>query len=189
MNNSLTALTVLLSCFVINAKAGSILDGLTVHAIWFDPCLSCVYKDAGTAVVGAGLEFPSSDWVGNTAMRIDLSDTANTITFDGADNGACCQFLSDSFNGFDISVVSPFAGFTGVTVESSSAAWAGLDPSRLSFDATDIYLNMEGLITGPPSEIVLGYSAAGVAPEPGTLGLLGVSLAGLLVAVRRRASC
>jgi hypothetical protein len=75
---------------------------------------------------------------------------------------------------------------TGVSISSSSNL-SGFDASRLSFDADNVYANLQGLNFRPDTRLVLDVTFAPVvsaAPEPSPFALLALSL-GFGLALRR----
>jgi hypothetical protein len=164
----LAGVAILFTCSGINARADSALSGLTVSANWNYPQLGTVYEHSNpsSAVVGPSDAFFVFGPF-NRAMDITVSASTSTITLDGENNGGdggCCPYDTKPFNGFVISVGNPPPGFAFTSVQIQSVNWAGQSP-QISFDATDIYVNMEGMKQiGPGSQIVLNYIFAKIVP-------------------------
>ena len=165
----LAGVAILFTCSGINAWAASALSGLTVSADWNGLQLGTVYEHStpSSAVVGPSDAFFVFGPF-NTAMDINVSASSNTVTLLGEYNdcsGTCNGGPFDSspgvtFNGFVISVVNPPPGSAFTSVQIQSINWNNESPQVL-FDATDIYVNMQGLDQiGPGSQIVLNYTFA-----------------------------
>ena len=188
MTKVLASAAILLAYSGINARAHSILSGVTVSANWNFPMIGTLYEGSTppSAVVGpSDALFVFGPF--NTAMDIDVSATTDIITLDGENNGADGGFyLSGTFNGFVISVLNPSPGFAFTGVGIQSINWDNQTPP-ISFDPTDIYVNMQGLTQiGPGSDIVLSYTASTATPEPGSILLLGSGALGLAGVLRRK---
>jgi len=107
-----------------------------------------------------------------------LTVNDSTILLD-AHCGDGCSWAGNAFNGPVISDLSN-SPITDVSIDASST-YAGFDASRLTFDGSHVYMNLQGL----DANGILQLDLTSV-PEPGTLGLLGVSLFGLGFGARRR---
>ena len=166
---TILVLLVAVTALPSHAQAGSALSGLTVNANWDYPTLSNPYEGSSPSSAVVGPSDASFVFAPNTAMNIGVSASSNTITLDGEYNGCggtCNGGPYDNsggvtFNGFVISVVNPPPGYAFNSVQIQSINW-GIQVPQISFDATHIYVNMEGLAQiGPGSQIVLNYNFAG----------------------------
>ena len=157
--------------------------GNQVGAQTLMPTIGTVSQDLGTAIVGAGIEFPlsviSSDLTDNQ-IHIFVSANTPTATF-----GAASFF---GFRFYDAGGTVP--DITGLSINGSTNL-AGLDASRLTFDTNNIFINLQGLTfqgptsTQPLTNLLLDVQFAAV-PEPSTMTLLGCGLALGMIKMRRR---
>jgi hypothetical protein len=155
------------------AAHASGLDGTTVGLTGYYPTMTTVFSDAGTAVVGPGVEFDQNALAGYP-LSFDLSSNQIVIT-----SYVDSSFAVSSFNGF---------GFTFSTVIPNGAsvdASSGFDPVAISFVGNELYLNYQGdpVSTGETSVIDLTFGTG--VPEPASWSLM-VGGFGVLGALARR---
>jgi len=171
-------------CVLLAAAGGAqaaLLDGQTVSFTYFFPDASTVYSSPanGNYVVGAGVEIPNGICCGFEGA-LDLSDT--NILADFHDSSS---YTVSAFNGFRISdVFSTIAPFTGVSINAATNM-GGLDASRISFDADNIWVNWQGLLFDSQTIVSLDING-GTVPEPATLALVSLGLVGIGAQRRRR---
>ena len=172
-NIYLALLAVLLSPMAANAD----FIGHTIEGQWLFSTITSDYASPFSAIVGAGVEFPTgSDGITGDSYDIE----ATRITMTQADGG----FSSGAFNGVRFSdILGTIDDIVGVTINVALTAYAGFDASRISFDANNIWFNVESL--GAPGVLVVDVAFASV-PEPGTLALLGLGLAGMGMTRRKK---
>lgn len=166
MRNLTVRSLVLIAALVAGAtalQAQSSLTGDSVSLTWNYPNIGTVYETPSPAAVVVGSVVPT--WTAaelganspyNTAMQVNVA--ATTITFDGENNygGANGYFTSDSgvsFNGYVISDQKEH--IVSVTIDSASGAWSGFPSSRITADTGHIFVDFEGLASGPGNELVL----------------------------------
>ena len=147
----------------------AVLGGDSINASHYFPDLSTVNFDMGTQTAPAVF-----DYFGIYTLTVNDS----TILLD-AHCGDGCTWSGATFNGPVISDLSN-SPITDVTIDAASS-YAGFDVSRLAFDGSHVYMNLQGLDANGFLQLDLTS-----VPEPGTLGLLGVSLFGLGFGARRR---
>ena len=163
------------------ASAGFI--GLSIGVQTQFPTQGSVCCGSGVAVVGAGIEFPtgsfpsynSNAFVDVSDLQIDYGQTAST------------SYASAAFNGlrfYDaLSAISPIIG---VSINGATNL-AGFDLSRVSFDADNIYINMQGLAPAGAHLVRLDVQFSSTAvPESSTILLFGSGLAMIAVPAWRR---
>lgn len=169
--------TIALLSTTLSAQA-ALLDGKTIKSEYLYPNTSTVngWYGSGTYVVGAGVEA--------NAMNIatDYSDTNIMIDFNFSG-----QWSDATFNGFHFfDVNNTIDDFTSVSLNSLSNM-TGLSQSAISFDANNIWLNWQDLnfSTSTVVSIDIGAAQSNV-PEPDSIALLGLGVAGLALARRRK---
>jgi PEP-CTERM motif len=133
------------------------------------------YNAAGQVLVDGGTQnVPAfyANWFSGTAT---ITNTDILYSTDASFAGGL------GFNGF---VINEVAGdpFTGASLVSST--FPGFDASRVSFDASHVYADYEGLMG--IGTVDIAFTTARTVPEPSSLVLLGMGAAGLAVCEWRR---
>lgn len=147
------------------------------------------YPSSGTAY-GSAVFTPTDFVVGSqvetiglvegvTSITIDIAATSLRITFSTGLDGPTWGAVA--FNG--VVLTSPTAlDVAGGTVEATSTL-SGFDNRRVQVTGTQILLNWQGLAYTNGTTLDLAFTPI---PEPMSLGLLGLALAGLTLQRRRR---
>lgn len=150
------------------AQAGML--GSTVSVDFFYPDTSSLYCSNGSAVVGGGVEYPSS-CSGFAPVAIDISDTWISVDTGGS------SWSPGSFNGIHLTVLS------GPGIMSASYAGGTMGYTGLTVDSGSLWLNFAGVSPGGEAHFLIA-----TVPEPGTYALMGLGLLGVAAIARRRRS-
>jgi PEP-CTERM motif len=160
--------------------------GNTLLIEWYFPDLGTVIATENP-VVGGGIEF-----VGRFGgPDIDVADT--TIQFTGAVSGS---FSPASFNGFVFTdSLNSIDDILGVSIQSQTG-YTDFDAADISFTANSISVNFQGATSidgADGNQVTLSVRFAdgnggngGQVPEPATLALLSIGIAGLAFMRRRK---
>ena len=126
----------------VNAVSDDGFEGKPVDVTYIFPTSSEVYFVEGNdVIVGDGVEVPASS-THNGYGSVDVSDDRVLITFEW---NRARTWTDSSFNGHRISDASGnVSDIVGVDIVQNGNN-AGLDDSRITFDADNIYINWHGL--------------------------------------------
>ena len=161
-----------------SATAAPLLQGHQIRVDYLFPDAGSVYNTRDVTV-GSGVE--TSFFTGQTTFDVDLADSQvalNNFRF-------ASTFTPSSFNGLRFyDYTGTIDAFTGFSIASTNMI--GLDSSRLSFDANNLYVNWQGLNFDTNTFVNLDVNgASSPVPEPATMTLFGMGAFGLIARYRR----
>jgi hypothetical protein len=165
----------LLLLFVLSGiPAFADLNGANVTVNYLYPEINDIYQVLGSGVVTPGgftvNSFGQHDFTTFPSDLVLTNVAGEDINFTGAD-----------FNGYGLVVDSGGTAITGVTIGFNNIS--GFDLTRVTFDATDVWVNLQGLTTTPGQDLQLDLQFA---PEPGSIALLGTGLVAAFGVARRK---
>ena len=167
-----------LSLFLTAMPAFADLNGATVTVNYLYPEQNDIYEVLGMGTVTSG------GFTVNSFGQHDFTVYPDEITLTNV-SGEDIQFTTADFNGYGLVVDSGGTPITGVTIAYNDIA--GFDASRITFDGTDVWLNLEGLTTTPGLDLQLDLQfASGTTPEPSSITLFGLGVLSLAGVARRK---
>jgi hypothetical protein len=165
----------LLLLFVLSGvPAFADLDGANVTVNYLYPEINNIYQVLGTGDVSSG------GFTVNSFGQHDFTVFPNDLVLTNV-AGQDINFTSADFNGYGLVVNSGGTAITGVSIAFNNIS--GFDLSRVTFDATDVWINLQGLTTSPGEALDLNLQFV---PEPGSIALLGSGLIAAFGVVRRK---
>lgn len=174
----------LLGLLLVATPASAAMIGVTIEATALFPDLAAPTTTAGPvdAVVGPGIEFTDGQFTPFFGPSFDFDDATITITTTAVNHSG------GSFNGYRFfDVLGGLPNISALSIISDTSGFFSAAPSRLSFDANNIFINFQDLSFNGDEVVVLGVQtqdAGAPVPEPATLTLLGTGL--VLAGARRR---
>ena len=167
--------TVALASALSVPASATVLLGKSIGIQYIYPDISAMEQDLGSNLVGTDGPTPFDPY-----FKFSFTDTtATTSNFQFA-----AAWGSAPFNGFRLyDVNGTIAAFTSVTINPSSNL-LGLDASRITFDANNIYVNWDGLSVSASTFVTLNIS--GAVPEPASWALMIAGFGMVGFAARRR---
>ena len=163
---------------LVPSLASAQLTGHTLGAQWLSPDLATIVQTRPPAVVGPGIEFTLV-----AQAEGDFSDAQ--LLFRGIPGTGPIAWLPATFSGprfYDVGGTVP--DFVSVTLNPATNL-PGFDLSRVTWNADEVFLNVQGLVQLPGEVVVLDFEFAAV-PEPATVALTAGGLLGVLAIARRR---
>jgi len=112
----------------------------------------------------------------------NLTVSGNDVIAETACGAGCFWTGGNGFNGWEVD--SNDAGFHFDSVSLASNSVAGFDMSRVSWDGTHIFIDLQGLDAN--GSVDLNVDIVADTPEPASLVLLGSGLLGLAGSIRRK---
>ena len=150
------------------------LNGANVTVNYLYPEINDIYQVLGTGTVTPG------GFTVNSFGQHDFTTFPDQLTLTNV-AGFDVNFTPADFNGYGLVVNSGGTAITGVTIGFNNIS--GFDLSRVTFDATDVWINLQGLTTTPGEDLALDLQFA---PEPGSILLMGTGLVAAFGVVRRK---
>ena len=155
-------------------QAQAFVIGDQVLVSWLYPDQGTSYWDSSVITVSDAVELPNIADLG--VLDVNISDESPELAFDFTNT---TSFFDTSFNGFFIQdFSSSIADFLDVTIADTNLE--GFDASRIFFSSEAIYINFSGIAFNNQSYIDFDIDFESVSvPEPGTLLLFGIGIAGI----------
>lgn len=172
----------LLSCVSQPQAYATGFTGATVSANYDWPTLGTVLYPSGSAVVGPGVTFDNIGGFGvGNSPSVAFSDATILVTYPGG----WTESGFGTYDGWVFSVLSHGPAISGVSLAGSDIP--GVTASDLSFDSSDIDLNMIGLGNwGAGSYVSIDVTFANSVPDAAsTAAFLGLAFTGIAALYRK----
>jgi hypothetical protein len=156
------------------AYAGLLGSTVTTGEYYPDSATLCSFCPAPTTVTVTGGSVYDNSFDG----FVSVSDTQ--IIWNAYES---VTYATSPFNGFELT----FSGaptITNVTVDGATT----LAPTGFSFTGDSVWINLSGLSAEDGEQSILDVTTGTSVPEPATLALMGLGLAGVGVMRRRKSS-
>ena len=155
------------------ANAAAFIDGNQIQT-WYESPPGTTWETYPLVTIGSGDTFTDLAFSGSPFFRVALTNGNIAVTFL---QGTRFDPVGDppQFDGLH------FQDTTGTGILSLSAS--GIDPSRITFDQNNIWMNFQGLTFGNGA---IASVAITPTPIPGAVWLLGSGLLGLVGIGRKR---
>jgi len=170
-------LTGLLLVTLCAGTAFADLDGANVTVNYLFPDQNTIFQTLGTGTV------TPAGFTVNSFVQHDFTVFPAELTLTNV-FGSDVNFTDASFNGYQVVVNSGGSPITGVTLAFSDVP--GFNINRVTFDATDVWINMADLTTSPGLDIQLDLQFGVTTPEPSSILLLGAGLMAGVGVFRRK---
>ncbi len=175
---ALLAATAIATAAIAAPASATLLAGNSVGIQYIFPNITTVYQDLGSNLVGTDAPTVFAPFF--SFSFTDTTATTSAFQFNSS-------WTTTAFNGFRLyDINGTIAPITSVSINAASNM-VGLDASRITFDADNIYVNWNGLAFDTGTVVTLDINGSAV-PEPaswalmiGGFGLIGASM-------RRRAA-
>jgi hypothetical protein len=152
----------LLGLVIAPASAQAGLNGDLVDVSAYYPDTSTLYSDGGVTTVGPSVEYPVGSFPAyQPTASVDLTNDQIIIS------GSFGQFLSGTFNGFAIKVLSGSVITSDITDASST-----LDPLSMTIVGNTLWVNFEGIPTSGTTTGVIDVGTSSTAPEASTWAMM-----------------